>query len=151
MSESSDSNPKSEKQPLVLVLHKFQTKEEVLDMLFQATRTVLEKDNVDVCRIAIRGFEGDSRHPVQIKAAKRKYAEACEVGLLGFLVSNGFEAAAREVYCMAYLKGKVRIQNNSVRFKHANEKDIAERFKSSSEAYFKFLNERTEREKNESV
>ena len=69
-----------------------------------AVDTMKDKE-IEKCQIFIKGFEQTFLHPDLHKPAKKKYAEAIEYGLLGFLMLNGFQDAGRDLYLVAHCQG----------------------------------------------
>ena len=131
-----------EKKPLVIVLHRSQTPVMLKGVLMHATTTMAEKGHiVSECKIAIEGYN-DGRYPWQIPGVKRKYAEAIDTGLIGFLVAHGFKQVAGEVYCIAYLKGKTK--KGQAKFNQVNAEVMQAKFDVSQDAYMELLESQLE-------
>lgn len=134
-----DQSPSTPRQPLVIVLARHQTREQVEASLLEASDILAEKRHlIDGVRILIEGFEQSSLHPSQLKPAKLKYAEAIEWGLLGFLMINGFNEMAQQVYLTAHAfaqaKGGGRIRFKRIDYDHMNKTGV-----SSGQAYLTLL------------
>jgi len=131
--------PPVKKEPLVFLLSRNQTRSQVENAILQGVKTLAEKRHlIEGVQVHVQGWEYTSAHPCQIKAAKRKYAEAIDYGLVGFLMANGFISQAREVYCMAYAKAKFK-SKNQIQFKQLKPKHMAETARKSGEAYLQLL------------
>ncbi len=127
------------KQPLVIILSRTQTKGQLQSTILEATKTMTSKGNlIDGVKIHIQGWEKTSIHPAQIKAAKRKYAEAIDCGLIGFLIRYGFIKPAQEAYCIAYAKAQMKGKDR-IRFKKIDSKHMVDISKKSGEAYLELL------------
>jgi len=124
--------------PLHLVFARDHTKEEVQKAILNAVKTLKEKDDeIEGCQICIKGFEHTSIHPALIKAAKKKYAEAIDFGLLGFLMLNGFEDTGRDIYLVAHCQGQRK--KEGIRFKKINGAHMLETTKKSTKVFLDLI------------
>ena len=127
------------KKPLVIVLSRVQTRKMVENAIIHGATAISEHGSeINGVRVPIDGFENTSIHPSQIKAAKKKYAEAIEWGLCGFLISNGFAQSAQEIYCIAYTQAQMKTQNR-LRFKKIDSAHMSTTLTQSMEAYLALL------------
>jgi len=139
LTDEEEPAPPVKKEPLVFLLSRDQTRGQVENAILQGVKTLAEKRHlIEGVQVHVQGWEYTSAHPCQIKAAKRKYAEAIEWGLVGFLMANGFVSQAREVYCMAYAKAKFK-SKNQIQFKQLKPTHMAETARKSGEAYLQLL------------
>lgn len=128
-----------QKQPIVIILHKNQSIESVQNAIFKAYQTLKEKrEQVEKIMVHIEGYEKTSLHPSQIRTAKKKYVQAIDWGLLGFMLSSGFIKDAQQVYCIAYVKAKPK-GRDQIRFGKIDKKHMTIVARKSSEAYLNLL------------
>lgn len=141
--ETSQNKDESEEKitplPLQIVLSRQQTRKQVEDALMKGTETMEQRRKyVDGIRVPIQGWDHLKIHPSMNKDAKKKYAEAIEWGLIGFMMFHGFEKNAKEVYCMAYAQAQMK-NNGKLRFKKINPKHMVETTNRSMNAYMDLL------------
>lgn len=73
--------------------------------------------------VTTEDWKGKDPNPFMvIPAAKKMFSKFCEMGLLASLVLHGFMEAAKNVYCVAYVKG--RMKNEGVEFKNVDVEDF---------------------------
>lgn len=141
--ESSPNKDESEEEitplPLQIVLSRQQTRAQVEDALMKGTGTMEQRRKyVNGIQIPIEGWSHLKIHPSMNKDAKKKYAEAIEWGLIGFMMFHGFESKAKEVYCMAHAQAQMK-SNGKLRFKKINPKHMVETTNRSMNAYMDLL------------
>lgn len=123
--------------PLVLALSKEQTIAGVKRLILDADQR-LRRDPIKEVKVPIQGFENDARHPAMIKAAKKKYIEAIDAGLIGLLTMREFSEAASEVYCTAYAQAQFKSANR-IRFKKIDRKHMRKTYERSIQVYLGLL------------
>jgi hypothetical protein len=143
LEESSQNKDESEEEitplPLQIVLSRQQTRKQVEDALMKGTETMEQRRKyVNGIRVPIEGWNHLKIHPSMNKDAKKKYAEAIEWGLIGFMMFHGFESSAKEVYCMAYAQAQMK-NNGKLRFKKINPKHMVETTNRSMQVYMDLL------------
>lgn len=101
--------------PCVIQLDKNQTPKAVRDMLTHLILT-FDKEKTSEVRVIIKGYEDEKKHPALLPNAKKKYAKAIDMGLIGFLEVHGYHDVAKNVYMMAHCRARIKtvIETNAV-------------------------------------
>ena len=142
-SEMETSTELPDVRPFVLQMDRNQKPEDVVSMLISADRQFV-KEKTSMVRIELKGYEEEKRHPSVVVNAKKKYAKAIELGLLGFLLKHGYEDTAKATYCMAYCRARIGTTDGTktIRFPHFSESDYTKVKLASIEAFNKILSDR---------
>jgi len=107
-----DEETKVKKKPMTIQLFKHSSAIDVKTIIVKA-ENMFKKDRVSTVQVIVKGYEGVDMHPALINSAKKKYAQAIEGGLLGFLLKHGFNDIAQATYGVAYCKAKIKKENLS--------------------------------------
>lgn len=130
--------PIVKKKALVIVLSQNQTKARVQDALIHGAKTMIEhRDQINDVKVPLEGSES-TLHPSQRRETRKQYEEAIEWGLLGFLIQNGFDQTAAEVYYVAYAKADVQ-KGGFIKYKNIDEYHMTDTFKKSGIIYTDLL------------
>lgn len=124
------------KSPVVLELHKDQTPLAIQTMLLRASATLRDhKDQISDVHVKVTGFE-DQVAAVH-RPSKKRFAAACELGLLGLLHAFGYQDAMVETYATAYSKAQIKDGQVVIRgMRDVNDQiDFAKRVDESMNAY----------------
>lgn len=130
-----------QKQPLILALHKDQTVKAIHTMILKTTETLGEKkDLISTVRVEIEGYPSVV-NPALHRPSKKRYAQACEQGLLGLLHTFGFKEEVMILYAIAYLKTQIKDgQVVAKGLNSQNDQDLfLQRLTSSMQAYQKLV------------
>ncbi len=92
--------------PFILQLNRNQTPNDVKNVLRQAEKMYVKEKTSEI-RIVVKGYEAEKKHPALITNAKKKYAKAIELGLLGFLLKHGYSEIAVSTYAVAHCRARI--------------------------------------------
>ena len=121
-----------EKKPLIIQLFKNSTSRDVSTLIIKA-EDMFVKDKVSTIQIVVKGYENNELHPALINSAKKKYIQAIEGGLLGFLIRHGYYDISQATYGMAYCRAK--IVDGNLRFSKFDDKKYLNCAKKSIEEF----------------
>lgn len=120
--------------PLTIKLKKGFSREGLREFIKQVDKVLQmrnEKGLTTTVRVTTDEWHNDVRPFMCIPAAKRMFSRFAEAGLLASLAFNNFIDAAKEVYCVAYVKGKEK--DGKVEFTNINPEDFRVKLMSSAE------------------
>jgi hypothetical protein len=81
----------------------------------------LTKEKTDLVDVHCPDWTGANTHHALIPACKKLLVKYCEMGLLGCLINHEYQQVAHELYCCAYVKG--RLVDDNIRFENINISD----------------------------
>jgi hypothetical protein len=112
------------KRPIAIVLSKEMTDEQIDTVILRGHQAICRRDARDVS-VVTDSWRGDARPFAIIPGAKKLFARAIDRGLIGLLIYHDFHDVSRNVYCIAYQKGKVDTSRKQLKFKEPSEKEFA--------------------------
>jgi hypothetical protein len=105
--KASSSPPEEVKKTKTLIKIKKGLQEHEIKEYIKEIDVALTKDKTDVVDIYCVDWADGKTHPCLIPACKKLLVKYCEAGLLGCLVNHDYQKVAHELYCYAYMKGKL--------------------------------------------
>ena len=124
----------------VILLKKGSNDFHIKQGIIKATDHLIEIDSSEEkVKVIAQGWEKDARHVATIPAVKKIFERSIDLGLLGLLATFDQYETAKEVYCMAYCKAKIK--SGQIQFTGFVESSFREKVKDSSNAYEALIEE----------
>lgn len=79
------------------------------------------KDRPDVVDLYCPDWANENTHYAMLPACKKLLVKYCEAGLLGCLITHDYQKVAHELYCCAYVKGK--LEGDKIKFQQVDIND----------------------------
>lgn len=134
--KTQNANEKKEKTKTLIKIKKGLQEYEIKSYIKQMNEA-FTKSRTDVVDIYCPDWDDATTHHALIPACKKLLTKYCEMGLLGCLVNHNYMDVAQQLYCCAYVKGK--LVDDKIKFQNIDINDYKIKVTESTKRFWMLI------------